>query len=389
MRLIISAIVSSMLIAVPFAAGAQKAVRGVTADEIRIGTYQDLSGPTASAGVPAVNGMRMRFEEVNAKGGINGRKIRYIVEDMQYQVPKALQAANKLINRDDVFLMIGSQGTSMNNAVLNDIQLKAEVPNMFPMAFSRSLQEPLSPYKWGAVSTYYDNMRLATKYVVEEKKHSKICLMYMDNDAGLEFRDGVNEQLKKYNMTVVADTKHRPTDTDFTAQLIRLREANCDAVMLGSVIRDTIAIYTTARQMGWNVDFVSATPAYNNVTAAVPGNTTEGLVSFHSFVESDASKEGMAWRQDYAKRFGEQPNTNAVLGYVFADLVVTGLANAGSKLTTEGFIKGMEQIKDQKDRFGNLSFTFGPQQHAGSYSSFMSVIEGGKWVLKRGAASYQ
>ncbi|HWE16329.1 MAG TPA: ABC transporter substrate-binding protein, partial [Hyphomicrobiaceae bacterium] len=89
---------------------------GVTDTEIVLGTHTDLSSIAAIWGVQATAGARMRFEEENAKGGIHGRKVRLIVEDHGYQVPRAVQAANKLINNDKVFLMHGALGTPMNNA---------------------------------------------------------------------------------------------------------------------------------------------------------------------------------------------------------------------------------------------------------------------------------
>mgnify|MGYP003350202005 CR=1 FL=1 len=85
-------------------------VRGVTATEITIGTYTDLSGVTAMWGVNNSNTWRMVFDEVNAAGGIHGRKIKYIVEDNQYQIPRSVQAANKLINKDNVFIMVANGG---------------------------------------------------------------------------------------------------------------------------------------------------------------------------------------------------------------------------------------------------------------------------------------
>lgn len=127
--------VAASTIVITAAAGAfaqASNVRGVTKTEIVIGMHTDLSGVAASYGVNSANAMRMRIDEVNAQGGVHGRKIRLIVEDNQYQVPRAVQAANKLINRDNIFLMAGALGTPMNNAVLPD-QLKAGVPN-----FSRS-----------------------------------------------------------------------------------------------------------------------------------------------------------------------------------------------------------------------------------------------------------
>src|SRR5215475_8644565 len=107
------------LLATPAILGrAAAATRGVSDSEIVIGMMTDLSGVTAVQGSNAANSIRMAFDDVNAKGGINGRKIRFICEDMEYLVPKAVQAMNKLVNRDDIFLAISSGGTPQMDAVL-------------------------------------------------------------------------------------------------------------------------------------------------------------------------------------------------------------------------------------------------------------------------------
>ena len=103
-------------------------------------------------GVNNSNSYRMVFDEVNAKGGINGRKIRYVLEDNQYQVPRMVQAANKLLNRDDVFIMVANGGTPMNNAILPDVLAKG-VPNVFPLTSARSMYEPLNHLKFGLASS--------------------------------------------------------------------------------------------------------------------------------------------------------------------------------------------------------------------------------------------
>ena len=93
---------------VVFSAGAL-ADQGITDDSIKIGQYSDLSGPVAIWGVGTTNGTRMRLEEVNAAGGVHGRTLDFIVEDAQYQVPLSVKAANKLLNKDKVFLMLGNK----------------------------------------------------------------------------------------------------------------------------------------------------------------------------------------------------------------------------------------------------------------------------------------
>lgn len=136
---------------------------GVTPTAIKIGTYTDLSGVTAMWGVNNSNAWRMVFDDVNKNGGINGRKIEYIVEDNQYQVPRSVQAENKLLNEDQVFIEVANGGTPMNNATM-PMQLKAGVPNIFPLTSARSMYSPFNYLKFGLGSSYYDQIRAGLKY---------------------------------------------------------------------------------------------------------------------------------------------------------------------------------------------------------------------------------
>src|SRR3954447_9908093 len=193
---------AAMLISPAIAADS---VRGVTDKEIVIGTYTDLSGVTAMWGVNNTNAWRMVFDEANAEGGINGRKIKYIVEDSQYQIPRSVQAANKLVNRDGVFIMVANGGTPMNNATMPD-QLAKGVPNIFPLTSARSMYEPLHHLKFGLAASYYDQMRAGVKLFVEQHHSKTICAMSQDSDFGRDVMDGARDQLKAMNMTLLTET---------------------------------------------------------------------------------------------------------------------------------------------------------------------------------------
>ena len=95
----------------------QQSAQGVSDNEIVLGMHTDISGPVSSFGKYSVEGAQMRIKEINDAGGIHGRNLKIIAEDHQYQVPRAVQAANKLLNKDKIFLMVASLGTPMNNAV--------------------------------------------------------------------------------------------------------------------------------------------------------------------------------------------------------------------------------------------------------------------------------
>ena len=143
---------------------AEQPVHGVTDTEIVIGTVTDLSGVTAIQGVNNANAIRLLFDETNAKGGINGRKIRYIVEDSQYQVPRAVQAMNKLLNNDKVFMTLQDGGTPMNNATW-PMAIEKDTPKLLPLTAARSMYEPFHRLKFSQTSSYVDQMRAGTKYL--------------------------------------------------------------------------------------------------------------------------------------------------------------------------------------------------------------------------------
>jgi len=363
----------------PFSANAQ-AVRGVTDTEIVIGTYTDLSGVTVAWGVNNSNAIRLAFDEINAKGGIHGRKIRYILEDNQYQVPRSIQAANKLINRDNVFLLIANGGTPMNNAVMPD-QLAKGVPNIFPLTSARSMYEPYHRLKFGLASSYYDQMRSAVK-LLAERGRKKICAMYQDTDFGRDVMDGARDQLKAMNMSLAAETAHKPTDADFSASVAKLKDAGCDAILLGTIVRDTNQIVAAVRKTGWDVPLMAQVAAYDSAVAEVPGGVTEGVECMTSvlFVGKDDPRPAVqTFLKSYREKFGRDPNFAAQIGYSAAQVLIQGLQNAGRNLTLDSFIAGMESIKNFDDIFGSPSMSYGPNIRQGSNKSYVAVVKNGKW----------
>jgi branched-chain amino acid transport system substrate-binding protein len=369
------------------------ATRGVTEDEIVIGTHTALSGPVAGWGIEATNAVRLRFEEANKAGGIHGRKIRYIVEDTQYHVPTAVQKANKLINRDKVFALIASLGTPHNNAVF-PMQLSKEVPSLFPYTLARSMVEPHHELKFHFTSTYYDQTRAGLKYFIEEKGKEKIGLMHIDTEYGEEILAAVLDQLEVHDMELVERTTHKAEETNFTSSITRLRDAGCDLVVLGTIIRDTILAVSTARKLGWDVDMFGASASCNTVVAKQGGKALNGLYGVTGLPVAhidSVSGKGKEVFERYKEQYGDYPTEVGQFGYMVADLTVLALERAGRDLTTESFIDAMESIKDFHNYFNGPPISFGENKHKGSDESALVWIQDGRWVYpdgKRRVLSY-
>ena len=361
------------------AASAQQ--RGVTAKEVVFGMHTDLSGVAATYGVSSSNGVKMRFDEVNAAGGIEGRKLRVIVEDQGYQVPKAVQACNKLINRDKVFAFVAPLGTPMNNACFKE-EFAAGVPNLFPLSAARSMFEPYERLKFYGAASYVDQIRSGIQYLVTKQGKKKICVMYQDTDFGKEILEGAKEQAEKLKMKIVETAAHKPTDQDFTASLTKLKDAGCDLIAMGTIVRDTIVPYTAARKMGWNnVTFLGSAATYDLVVGAAPGMDGFYGMGLTEMPYADSKLESVRqFVSTYKEKYKIIPNIGAVYGYVAADLSVQGLVHAGKNLTTDSFVGGMESIKHYHDIFGGPEVNFGPKIRQGANSSFLAEVKGGKWA---------
>jgi branched-chain amino acid transport system substrate-binding protein len=360
---------------------AAEPVHGVTDTEILVGTVTDLSGVTAIQGVNNANAIRLLFDEENAKGGINGRKIRYIVEDSQYQVPRAVQAMNKLLNNDKVFMTLQDGGTPMNNATW-PMAIEKDTPKLLPLTAARSMYEPYHKLKFSQTSSYVDQMRAGVKYFVAQRGKKAICAMYQDTDFGKDVLAGLTMQAEAEHLTIVATTAHKPTDTDFTAAVAKLREANCDLLALGTIVRDTMIIISTVKKIGWNVDIVGQAASYDTSVATAPGGTGEGFYSMTPTLYAypdDPRPEIHDLMARYRAKYGIDMNYIGQTGVSVAQIALEALRRAGRDLTVDSLVAAMESLDKFTDIYGN-TYSFGPHQHHGSTKAFLAVVKDGRWV---------
>src|ERR1700722_281044 len=374
----LSVVIVSVLGSASFA---EEPTHGVTDTEIIIGTVTDLSGVTAIQGVNNANAIRLLFDEANAKGGINGRKIRYIVEDSQYQVPRAVQAMNKLLNNDKVFMTLQDGGTPMNNATW-PMAIEKDTPKLLPLTAARSMYEPYHRLKFSQTSSYVDQMRAGIRYFVEQRGKKTICVMYQDTDFGKDVLAGVTMQAEAQNMKIAATTAHKPTDTDFTAAVTKLHEAKCDLLELGTIVRDTMIIISTVKKAGWNVDLLGQAASYDTAVATAPGGTGEGFYSMTPTLyvyPDDPRPEVHDLMVRYRARYGFDINYIGQTGISVAQIALEALKRAGPDLTVDSLVTAMESLHDFTDIYGN-HYSFGPQQHHGSTKAFLAVVKDGRWV---------
>ncbi len=359
-------------------------IQGVTRDEIVIGTIQDLSGPVAAYGKGARNGLQLRVDETNEQGGIHGRKIRLVIEDNAYDPKRAVLAAQKLVNQDKAFMIISHIGTPMNNAAM-PIQFEKGVINFFPLSAGREMYEPPSKLKFAGVASYHDTIRMNTPLLFKEKGAKNACVLYQDDDYGLEVVRGAEAGLKDIGAALGEKTTYKRGATDFSSQIARLKASGCDFLVLGTIIRETIGAIAEARKIGWNPTLLGSQATYTDLIHKLGGKGMDGFyaVSTLYFPYLDVEQKDLRfWANKYKTRFGDDPSTYATGTYAAMDLAARAMDKAGPALSADSFNKAIIAMGEiPGDIFGSPPLRFTDTQRLGSTKSRLSQIQNGRWVV--------
>ena len=376
--------ITAISAALALSAGAAQATQGVSNNEIVLGSIQDLSGPLAGFGKQLRMGMMLRVDEANEQGGVNGRKIKLLIEDSAYDPRRAVLAAQKLVNQEKIFAMIGHLGTATNMAAM-PVQFQKDVINWFPVTAARQMYEPFHKLKYSYAAPYYDQMLLGAPKLAKEKGAKKICAMYQDDDFGIEVLKGAEDGLKAAGMSLAETTSYKRGATDFSSQIQKLASEKCDMVVLGTVIRETIGAIATAKRLGFNPIFLGSSAAYTDLIHKLGGGAAmDGLYATMTVQNPylDAASQPIRfWANKYHTKFNEDPTVFSVYGYNAVDAFLVAAGKAGKNLTTDSFIKVMDNMKFPPDMFGGAEQTFTATKRLGSDSVRMSVIENGRWKV--------
>ena len=357
------------------------AQQGVTKTEILVGTIQDFSGPLAAYGKQARFGMQLRIDELNEQGGVHGRKLKLLSEDSGYDPKKAVLAAQKLVNQVKIFIMAGHLGTAQNNAAM-PVQFEKNVINFLPITAARDMYEPFHRLKYSFAVTYYDQIRTALPKLVKEKNAKRICTICQDDDFGLEVQRGAEAGLKTINMEVAEKASFKRGATDFSSQVAKMKASNCDLVVLGTIIRETIGTIGESRKTGFSPTFLSANAAYTDLIPKLGGKAMDGMYATmtvqHPYLD-EASQPIRFWANKYKTKYNEDPGVVSIYGYQIIDAFIRAAQKAGPALTTDNFIKAMDSLTVPPDIFGSSEITFTATKRLGTDASRTSQIQDGRW----------
>lgn len=367
---------------------------GASDTEIRIGSTQPLSGPASSyAGLGKA--MAAYFQMVNDRGGINGRKVNFVMYDDGYQPPVAVEMTRKLIERDEVLFTLGALGTPTQLAVQTYMNQR-KIPQMFVAAPAGKLADGKKfPWTINYAPVYEMEGAAYAAHLLETKPQARVAVLYQDDDAGKAIHKGFVERLARSGVKPVIEQTYAVTDPSIDSQIIAMQASGADAVALFTIPRMTAMALRKIGAIGWKpAAYVSN--AGSSIKGALEPAGVDNAVGLHT---SDYRKrlndprwnddaELKAYREFHAKYLpgASIADDNYQLGYDLADAAAQVLKMAGDDLTRANLLRIVQSLQGFRTPFllPGVAFNVTPQDYFG-FKQLQIVRFDGKAFVPAGA----
>ncbi|MCA1374789.1 MULTISPECIES: ABC transporter substrate-binding protein [unclassified Bradyrhizobium] len=364
---------------------------GASDTEIKIGNIMPYSGP--ASGYAAIGRTEEAyFNKINAEGGINGRKIRFISYDDGYSPPKTVEQARKLVESDNVLLIFGSLGTSTNSAIRKYMNEK-KVPQLFVASGASKWNDPKQyPWTMGWQPSYVSEARIYAKYIMKEKPNGKIGVLYQNDDFGKDYLNGLKEGLGAKASMIVREEAYDTSDPAIDERVVKLKAAGADIFISLTNQKFAAQGIKKAAEINWHPMHI-----ISNVSASVSGVLEPaGIEVSQGILSATYTKDGSdpQWNADdgmkkfYSFLAQYEPRANkldagVVYGYAAAQTIVKVLQMCGDDLTRENVMKQAASLKDfaPDTLLPGIKINTAPDDFAPIEQLQMMRFKGRKWEL--------
>jgi branched-chain amino acid transport system substrate-binding protein len=271
---------------------------GISDDSIKLGGSYPFSGPASAYRSIAV-GARAHFKFVNANGGVDGRKIEFVMLDDAYEPPRAVQNARRLIQQEEVFALFNTLGTP-NNVAIWDFVNKEEVPHLFVATGASLWGADVEAHPWtvGWQPDYVTESQVYADYLEEEKPNAKVAVLYQNDAFGEDLLNGFKDAVQGTDIEIVAEESYEVTDPTVASQMAKLANSDADTFLNITTPKFSAQAIAAAAKLGWKVLHI-----LNNVGASkklvlepVGLENAQGIVSTSYFMDP----EDPQWADDPA-----------------------------------------------------------------------------------------
>ena len=327
---------------------------GVTDTEIKIGNCAPYSGPASSYSTIWKCEAKY-YEMVNAAGGINGRKIKFLSYDDAYTPPKAVEMTRKLVEQDQVFLVANSAGTPTNTAVWKYLN-EHKVPQLLVGTCATKWDDPKGhPWTIGFQPNYQSEGRIYAAYILKNKPDAKVGVLYQDDDFGKDYLKGVLDGLGPKASMVIVKASYETTDPTVDSQVVDMKAKGCDVFVNTAISKFAAQAIRKAAEIQWKPLHILSGIGNSTAGTLQPAgyeNSKDIVSDFYLKDPTDPSWKddaGLKWWLGFMDKWypeGDKKDINNVYGPSAAATVVQVLKQCGDELTRENVMKQAANLHD-------------------------------------------
>jgi ABC-type branched-subunit amino acid transport system substrate-binding protein len=329
---------------------------GASDTEIRIGQTMPYSGPLSSASVIGKTEAAY-FRMINARGGINGRKINLISYDDAATPPKTVEQVRKLVEGDEVLFTFQTLGNASNIAVqkyLND----RKIPQLFVAGRATRFEDPDSfPWTMGMAPNLRTEIRVYARFILDNHPNAKIGLLYQNDEGGKDYLVGLKEALGAKGSMLVAAAPYEPADPTIDSQVVLLKTAGVDLLINMAAPKFAAQLIRKAAELDWRPVHLLGVSTSSIDAVLVPAglDNSKGLISASSFKEAgdptwaddDGMKKWVAFMGAYYPE-GDRKSIFTTYGYSAAELLVQVLRQCGDDISRQNIMRQATNLKAVK-----------------------------------------
>lgn len=346
---------------------------------VKIFNVVELSGAGATAGTMFKSGIELAVKDINAAGGILGRKIEVTNMDTQTNPGVAKGLVVRAID-DGAFAIFGPVFTG-SILVSQTETRRAEVPN-FTAAAGALVTQQGSPYIFRTGLTQTNSMPKAARYIAQNLKVKTVAVIFVNNDFGKPGRDAIVSGLKIYGVDVVADISTEAGQVDFSAAVVRAKQANADAVFVYLNEEESARVLRELRKQGWDKPIVGDVTLLGQKVIDLAGDAANGVVG-HTEMSADAPIAGIKTVRDkFVKAYNFVPDHNSIKGYQGVYMLKAAIQKVGKfdRVAVAKQLHGMTiMVADEPGVLMDVTFD---DKGDIDRESFIIEIKGGKPVVK-------
>jgi branched-chain amino acid transport system substrate-binding protein len=364
---------------------------GASDTEIKIGNIMPYSGPASAYGVIGKTEQAF-FDKINAEGGINGRKIKFLSYDDGYSPPKAVEQARKLVEDDGVLLIFNPLGTPSNSAIRRYMNSK-KVPQLFVATGASKWNDPkVFPWTMGWQPSYQIEAQIYAKYILKHKPDAKIGVLYQNDDFGKDYLKGLKDGLGSKASMITAEESYETTEPSVDGHVVKLKSAGVDILISVATPKFAAQAIKKLAEIDWHPLHI-----VSNVSTSVGGVIKPaGYENSQGLLSAQYAKDGAdpQWDGDPGmKRFleflakyypeGNRLDGATVFGYGVAQTLVKVLQMCGDDLTRENVMRQAANLRDfEPDTLlPGIKINTSPTDFAPIKQLQMMRFKGEKWDL--------